>query len=93
MLAFSGEPGEATTMQSESQEQGGWRAAAVRAINTAAEDPEAFEMEVKRLGRRFGLTAEQVYRRLQEDPEIGPRLAKNAVIKGVGSWLKRQLGV
>lgn len=84
-------------MSDTGQEQGGWREAVASVVNKAAENPEAFEQDVKLLAKRFGLSVEQVYAKIQEvireDPDLGPKLAKNAVIKGVAHWFKRRLGV
>lgn len=84
-------------MTDTSQESGGWREAVAAVLTKAADDPEGFEREAKLLARRFGMTVEQVYQKLQHDPDVGPSLAKNKAlrqkaIKSVANWIKRQLG-
>lgn len=67
-----------------------------RAVKMAAEDPDAFVAECKVIGQRFGLTLEQVYQRIQSDPDVAKLIGKEALRKGiqtVGRTLKERFGL
>lgn len=52
-----------------------WRQFVRNAVNMAAEDPVQFRQEMKAIGRRLGMTAEEVYARLRSDPEVSKKIA------------------
>lgn len=64
-----------------------------RAVELAAEDPDAFVAECKAIGQRFGMSLEQVYQRIQSDPDVARLIGKEALRKGiqtVGRTLKEK---
>lgn len=67
-----------------------------RAVSLAAEDPDAFLEELKRIAARFGMTLEEVYARLQEDPELRKVIGREALkrgVQGAATFLKGKLGL
>lgn len=66
-----------------------WRRTLRTAVELAAEDPERFRAEMKAVGQRLGMTAEQVYAKLQQDPEIGKHLARESVNRVIQKGARR----
>lgn len=67
-----------------------------RALELAQEDPEKFRAEVAALGKKLGLTAEEVYRRLQADPELARVLGRDALNRAMSrgaEMLRKKLGI
>lgn len=60
-----------------------WRATLGEALDLAEKDPEAFAEQAKILAKRFGLTVEQVYDRVQSDPEIQKMQLGKRLLRGV----------
>lgn len=71
-----------------------WRETLRYTLDLAAEDPEKFRTEVKAIARRLGMTVEQVYAKLQQDPQFKKHIARasiNRVIQKGAVRLKDEL--
>jgi len=70
-----------------------WAQIAAEAVKMADEDPEAFLVEAKMLARELGITAEQVYKKLQDDPDFLKKDARNRAISNLAKKLRKQFGL
>lgn len=72
-----------------------WRKTTDRLIELAATNPDQFASEVMAVAKRFGGTVEEVYARLQQDPELSQFMAsralRNSFIQGVAKKLSKFL--
>ena len=68
-----------------------WRETVQKMIDLAATDPGKFAEEAKTVAKRFGVTVEQVYAKLQEDEKLPGRTFRNSIIQSVAKRLKREL--
>lgn len=91
MLSFEGA---VTMIPMEQEPLFDWRTAIKNAVDLAAEDPEGFKDALRAAGRRAGMTVEEVYAKLQRDPEIGPQLRKMALNRLIqkGAMALRRFG-
>ena len=71
------------------REEVDWKGFVRNAVDLAAQDPVQFRSEMKAIGRRFGLTVEEVYARLRADPEVSRKLAALGVDQAIQRGAKR----
>lgn len=85
------------TEPSEPPEEVDWRETLRNAVDLASENPDAFAQEVKMIAKKFGVTVEQVYRKLQDEPAVVKtktvRTIRNSIIQNFAKKLKRDLGL
>lgn len=68
-----------------------WRAALQKAVDVAADDPDAFVAEIKKVAEKTGISLEVLYQELQKDPKGAKKVIRNAAVQGVAKLLKRVL--
>ncbi len=69
-----------------------WAEMAERAVKLASDDPDKFSKEVKILAKRLGMTVEEVYDKIQEDPKFATKKFRNEMISGVAKRIRKRLG-
>jgi hypothetical protein len=62
------------------------------AVTTASEDPDAFVENAKGVAVRLGMTAEEVYAKIQNDPDFVKREALNRGIKKAADAIRKKFG-
>ena len=75
----------------------GWKETLRKAVNLAAEDPEAFRNAAEMAALKLGMTVDQLVVKLKQDPDFLKRNARraigNATIQGIAKRLKREFGL
>lgn len=62
------------------------------AVTTASEDPNAFVANAKGVAVKLGTTAEEIYDKLQKDPDFIKQEAMNRVIKKAADAIRKRFG-
>lgn len=71
------------------EEETTWRDFVLNAVELAAKDPIQFRKEMQAIGRRLGMTAEEVYTRFREDPDINKKIAAMGVDRAIQRGAQR----
>lgn len=74
-----------------------WKTVLQNAINLAANDPEAFRLAAGALAAKLGMTVEQLYAQIKQDPDVlkrnARRMISNSVIQGLAKRVKKEFGI